>query len=639
MHFQHPELLYALFLLLIPLIVHLFRLRRFQKEDFTNVKFLKKVIQETRKSSKLKKFLVLFTRMLMLACIIIAFAQPYLPAGTKTAAEPKRLVYLDNSFSMQAPVNDITLLREAVNRLYENTGENNKFDLFTNNREYFDLTASDLKSELQNIDFTQERTDFRQLRLKAENYFRKFPEARKEFVLISDFQENMELPGELPADSIDYTFIPETAGDFFNVNIDTAYISASDPENVNLKIGLSASKTFDQDIAVSIYDRDRLLGRNTVNFSKTETAEIEFRLQNEKIDNGMVKIEDSGLLYDNQLYFNIGEKQAVKVVVISDAPAGFLQKIYTQPEFEISVFPPGRIDFNQLNSANLVILNEVKTISASLQNNLTNIHQEGASLVIIPPENAENYSSLLNSLGFSAFGKIIPSEKLITEIEFDHPLLTGVFEDRVENFEYPKVSESYRMNSGNAVLSYADGLPFLTSGNSVYIFTAPLNQENSNFLNSPLVVTVFYRIGFQSFKISQLYYLSNTENTIDVPVKIENDHVLHLVKGDLDLIPQQQNFSNRLELNIPAEDLSAGNYSLMNNGKKAGSLSFNFGREESQLNYSSPENHKNAKIVENIDDYFSEAIASSQMTLLWKWFVIFALIFLAIEMLLLKFLK
>lgn len=639
MKFQHPELLYALLLLIIPLIVHLFRLRRFQKEDFTNVKFLKKVIQETRKSSRLKKFLVLFTRMLMLACIIIAFAQPYIPAASKASEEVQRLVYLDNSFSMQSPLNDVSLLRDAANRLYENIQEESKFDLMTNDRNFFDLSASDLKTKLQDIDFTQETTNFRQLKLKAENYFRKYPGARKELVIISDFQQNMELPAQLPADSTSYIFIPENSAQIFNSSIDTAYITGSDPENLQLKIELLVNTTADEDIAVSVYDGERLLGRNTVNFSEEKTAEIEFSLQNEKIADGIIKIEDSGLLYDNELYFNISEKQPVKVVVISEAPAGFLQKIYSEPEFELSVFAPDNIDFNTLNSANLVILNEVKTLTSSLLTNLTNIHQNQTGLVIIPPANPGNYNSLLNSLGFSSLGPLQDSEKLISEIEFDHPLLKGVFEDRVENFEYSKVSRSYQLSSGNAVLRFADGQAFLSGANSAYLFAAPLNRDNSNFLSSPLVVTVFYQFGLQSFKNNQLYYLSNTENSLDVPIKMESDHVLHLVKEDVDFIPQQQNFSNHVRLNITSEDLSAGNYKLMNKGGEAGILSFNYSREESDLTKVALENIENVTIAENIDAYFSKAIASSHITMLWKWFVIFALIFLAIEMLLLKFLK
>jgi hypothetical protein len=44
MQFKHPEILWALLLLLIPIIVHLFELRRFKKTPFTNVKMLQKVV-------------------------------------------------------------------------------------------------------------------------------------------------------------------------------------------------------------------------------------------------------------------------------------------------------------------------------------------------------------------------------------------------------------------------------------------------------------------------------------------------------------------------------------------------------------------------------------------------------------------
>lgn len=59
MQFKNPEILYALFLLLIPIIIHLFQFRKFQKEAFTNVAFLKEVSIQTRKSSQLKKWLAL----------------------------------------------------------------------------------------------------------------------------------------------------------------------------------------------------------------------------------------------------------------------------------------------------------------------------------------------------------------------------------------------------------------------------------------------------------------------------------------------------------------------------------------------------------------------------------------------------
>ena len=114
MQFKNPELLYALFLLLIPIIVHLFQLRKFQKEYFTNVAILKKAQLQTRKSQLIKKWLVLLTRLLLLTAIIIAFAQPYFSKTNSFNTEKETVIYLDNSFSMQAKGNNGPLLKRAI---------------------------------------------------------------------------------------------------------------------------------------------------------------------------------------------------------------------------------------------------------------------------------------------------------------------------------------------------------------------------------------------------------------------------------------------------------------------------------------------------------------------------------------------
>src|SRR5690554_6648534 len=102
MQFKHPEFLYALFLLIIPILVHLFQLRKFQITPFTNVAFLQKISLQTRKSSKLKKWLVLLSRLFAIAFLVFAFAQPFFPAKDASAATAETVLYIDNSFSMQA---------------------------------------------------------------------------------------------------------------------------------------------------------------------------------------------------------------------------------------------------------------------------------------------------------------------------------------------------------------------------------------------------------------------------------------------------------------------------------------------------------------------------------------------------------
>ncbi|HIC31931.1 MAG TPA: hypothetical protein EYO76_08430, partial [Flavobacteriaceae bacterium] len=153
MQFKNPELLYALFLLLIPIIVHLFQLRKFQKEYFTNVAFLKKVQLQTRKSQQIKKWLTLLTRLLLLAAIIIAFAQPYFAKTNSFNTEKETVIYLDNSFSMQAKGNNGELLKRAVQDIITSIDENEKFSLITNNDSYRNTTIKAIKNELLQLDY------------------------------------------------------------------------------------------------------------------------------------------------------------------------------------------------------------------------------------------------------------------------------------------------------------------------------------------------------------------------------------------------------------------------------------------------------------------------------------------------------
>src|SRR5690606_26142194 len=135
MQFKYPELLWALLLLLIPVLIHLFQLRRFRKTPFTNVKFLKKVVSESRKSRSIKKWLLLCSRLLLLAALVLAFAQPFL--ANDLALKPKEtVVYLDDSFSMQAKDNNETLLGHAVQELIKVFPKDRPLSLFTNEKTF-----------------------------------------------------------------------------------------------------------------------------------------------------------------------------------------------------------------------------------------------------------------------------------------------------------------------------------------------------------------------------------------------------------------------------------------------------------------------------------------------------------------------
>jgi len=105
MSFLFPYILWGLLAVSIPLIIHLFNFRKFRKVYFTNVRFLEELKQHTRKQSKLRHLLVMISRMLAIASLVMAFAQPYIP-HKNTTSRPDSVnqvnIYIDNSFSMEA---------------------------------------------------------------------------------------------------------------------------------------------------------------------------------------------------------------------------------------------------------------------------------------------------------------------------------------------------------------------------------------------------------------------------------------------------------------------------------------------------------------------------------------------------------
>ena len=103
MIFEKPNVLYFLFLLILPLLVHLFQLRKYKTTKFSNVALLERIQKQSRKSSRLKKWLVLAMRLLALIFIILAFAKPYIPNDKGISQDNEIVIYLDNSLSMQLP--------------------------------------------------------------------------------------------------------------------------------------------------------------------------------------------------------------------------------------------------------------------------------------------------------------------------------------------------------------------------------------------------------------------------------------------------------------------------------------------------------------------------------------------------------
>jgi hypothetical protein len=161
--------------------------------------------------------------MAILAALVIAFAQPFL-ADKSTLREKETVVYLDDSFSMQARLEGATLLENAVQSLIKSLPENQNFTLFTNNKVFKDVVLSEVRNELLAIEPTADQLQLNEIDLKGNTFFKGDAEAVKNLVIVSDFQERMA------SDGIDTTgttlkqlvkMTPETVS---NVSLDSIYL-------------------------------------------------------------------------------------------------------------------------------------------------------------------------------------------------------------------------------------------------------------------------------------------------------------------------------------------------------------------------------------------------------------------------------
>ena len=81
MAFSNPLLLIGLSAILVPIIIHLFNFRRYKTIYFSNVKMLEEIKKKTKREQTLQQLIVLALRILGIAALALAFAQPYIPSG------------------------------------------------------------------------------------------------------------------------------------------------------------------------------------------------------------------------------------------------------------------------------------------------------------------------------------------------------------------------------------------------------------------------------------------------------------------------------------------------------------------------------------------------------------------------------
>ena len=290
MQFKHPEILYALLLLLIPILVHLFQLRRFKKTPFTNVHFLKEAVLQTRKSSQIKKWLTLLCRLLVFTFLILAFAQPFTTRQNSTQQAKETVVYIDNSFSMQTKGNRGELLQRVKQDLFENNQLPNTFTWFTNNDKQLQTDVEQFRNEVLTIPYTASQYTPQEVMLQAEQLFTE-EYTNKELILISDFQHWETFP-EYNPDTFTVKTIQVQPVNAQSVSVDSLAIRNFSTAETSLSAYISYQGTQPDAVPVSLYNGEELLAKATASFKDSQQEQVEFKVTSRNLADARIEVED-----------------------------------------------------------------------------------------------------------------------------------------------------------------------------------------------------------------------------------------------------------------------------------------------------------------------------------------------------------
>jgi len=678
-------MLWGLLAVLIPVIIHLFNFRKFRKVYFTNVRFLEELKQQTQKQSKLRHLLVMITRMLAITALVFAFAQPYLPREN-TPSQPDAVnqvnVYLDNSFSMDALSASGPLIEAARNKAREIAAAYRTTDMFM-------LTTNDFEGRhqrwvsqeefLQLVSEVNPSPASRKLsevvRRQFESYFEKPGQARLSYI-ISDFQLTMADFEQAGIDSLmDIRLVPVQAVKRDNLYIDSCWFVSPVHQlgqgvKLMVRVVNDAETRFEKvPLKLSVNGTQKALASFDIQPGTFYDIELPFTNYEAGIQYGIAEITDYPVIFDDRLFLVYDVAGSIPVLAIN----GREESIYLNSLFgKDSAFAfvnnsYKNIDYNRLREYELIILNELEELSSGLQQELEIYLENGGNILVIPAAQAgmDQFREFLTSAGSNYFTEFYQEETRVSSLDRDNPVFSDVFEktsenrQNLDNTDLPSVKAYFGITrqsqtSQIVIMSMLNGKPFLTreaAGNGqVYLLAVPLGEEYSNFARHAVFVPALYRIALLSAATAPLYYTIGRENRVDISkVALSGDQTLKVVSasGNYEFIPVQQRLNQRINLRISNQVRSAGHYRLMKGEEVIKGLGFNYDRRESAMGFadrSGLENmisrygFKNIGILDDKGLPLSEAIKDmNRGTLLWKLFIILALAFLAVEIILLRF--
>ncbi len=696
MQFLFPTFLWGLLALSVPLIIHLFNFRRTKRVFFTNVAFLKAVETQTSAFRRIKQWLILASRILFLAFLVLAFAQPFLPAknGSKNNSSGLGVnsLYLDNSLSMQNTTENKRYLDLAITKIDELLTlfrQSPNIQLVTNDFSGEDQTVTNgvkVKDRLTSVGFSSNPRTLESVYKRQNSLAQKHnSSANNQLFWFSDFQKSTA--GDLKkikTDSLNKLFlIPVQGKKNQNVFTDSVWLASPfirEMQNniLNVKVFNSGSEEVEK-LPIKLFIDNAQASTASVDIAPngSATATFNFTVKDKGFHRGKVSFDDQPITFDNDYYFVLNASPTIQVLHLYQerSAADYVGKVFDNDSlFSYRAYSATNVDVGQFKNANLIVLEGVEQISGSFRASLEEFVRNGGNLLVFPSARPDvtSYGQFLGGFGIQGINlnnqPVLPqSQQAIAEPNRQNPFYIDVFERTTSQgvVNTPFMQPAWTWSGvGEKILTFKNLQNFITSTQAsqgrIYVCASPLDKPYGNFAEHAFFVPTMFKIASMSTKQERAAYnfsegsvtfeLANSKK--DATYKLKN---VTTPNNKIEIIPIQRIIGNQLTLELPKstqlidnQTLESGYYELQLDGKAEKLLAFNHDNEESKMDFYTPDElrtffagQKNVTIFDNLlDGDFVKTFQESNIgTPLWKYCIMLALAFLLIEILLIRFMK
>lgn len=675
MEFANPLFLYALAAVLIPVIIHLFNFRRYKTVYFSNVKMLEEVLLKTKKESRLLQYIVLALRILAIAALVLAFAQPYIPKNMVNIRNGNVVsVFVDNSFSMDANAKDGNLLYDAVEaakNVVNAFSYSDDFVLTTHDfssKQSHILNKDEILSLLDDIQISPHSRKLSDITSFAKNTASYSQKNNHINYFISDFQKNSFDAAAFAEDSANTNFlIPIDVKHTDNVSVDSCWFLTpvfNVGQQVTLTVRIHNYGTTDVNkLPVRLYvnKEQKAVAAVDVKAESYADYQLNYTITDAGIQCGVVRIEDAPITFDDELYFVYQVAATNNIVAVKSKDNRYLKAMYGMDSlFNYQELPERQVNYSLFKQCDLLVLDQLKEVSSGLASEIEKYVMAGGTLLVFPAEemNLTSVNAFLKVLAVGQYGELVQKQMKLGTVNYESVYFSDAVQKSNEKVTMPQLTRYFPIMSPAAatasepVMMLEDGSPFLMvysyGQGKVMLSAVPLDDNFGDAHKNALFFVPLHNVAIMNLKQSGLYNTIGVEDHAVVGNKSTSAEKVYTVRAQdqsMEFIPEQRLTGNEMMLYFHSQIDKAGLYDVFLDDLKISSLAFNFNRSESDLDYWDADDLKSLggdrvqlidvrtkDLTKNISDSFNG-------TALWRYFVLFALLCIIAEICVLRFFK